>query len=199
MDFHEQYQKQIKYYEYLQKQLENYTDLSKNVENTNDSIVLLANILFNKLKTSLDHDLMGLLVDESMDTADIFCMLLELVLYGMDILTDGKTFFDIQASTDDIIYTIKYYLRSVGFDMEVHEIFTDDEDLTLYRDRDDYYCEVLAKPTSFLGNGWYVLSYIIIYNNKFVIQDVNNLLNYKAFFITNNTIFTINFKYFNKP
>jgi hypothetical protein len=203
MDPYSQYKKQLEYYEYYEKQKENFIDLSQGLEDPNNSVFELANILFNKSKRNLDQDLMGLFIDESMDVADIFCLLVELVLYGLDILSNGKnTIFSIEDSTDDIIYTIKSYLKSTGFDMIIHQEFIDidnDNDTNLYRDRDDFFCEILPKPPSYLcAKGWYILNYRIINNKKFVFTKITPLNNFKAFFISNtNKIFTMNFKFAN--
>lgn len=196
MNLQDQYQKQLKYYEHLQYQLENYTDLSENLENPNDSIQQFANILFFKKKSNLGENLSGLLIDENMDTADIFCMILELIIYGLNILTNNETsLFDITDATDDIIYTIKSYLKSTGFDMEFHEIVAQDDDPTLYRDKTDYYYEIVPKPQYIVPSGWYVLNYRIIHNNKFIISKNMQLRDYKAFLISKSRqIFTISFK-----
>ena len=56
--------------------------------------------------------------------------------------------------------------------MEVHEIFIDEDDPILYRDHNDYYCEIVPKPSVHLCfPGWYVLSNRIINNNKFIIHN----------------------------
>jgi len=201
MDPYEKYHKQLEYYQYFDKQLENYKDLSKDLDNPNDSILHLADIVFSKSKRNLDQNLTGILVDETMETADIFCMLLELILHGINILSDGKnTFFDIDESTDDIIYTIKYYLRSLGFDMEFHEFFTEEENITLYRERVDYYYEIVPKPPPYLcTNEWIVLSYRMINNANFTFDHNTTLDMFHAFYITNQKqIFTISFKYYIK-
>lgn len=196
MNLRDLYKKQLEYEKHFQYQLEHYTDLSEDLDNPNDSIKKFAKILFSKKKSVLGENLSGILISEDMDTADIFCMLIELVLYGLDILTNGETnIFDIPESTDDLFYTIKYYLKSTGFDMEVHEIYIGD-DPTLYRDRTDYFCEILPKPFFLTPNGWYVLNYRIIYNKYFSPEDVTKLEHFKAFLITKNKqIFTICFKY----
>lgn len=193
MDPYSQYKKQTEYYEYFEKQKENYTDLTSE---QNNSIALLAKHLFTKSKNNLTSDLTGILVDESMDTTDIFCMMIEFILYGLNILTNNNTtIFDLEESTDDIIYTIKSYLKSTGFNIEIHEEFMDD-DVILYRDRSDYYCEILPKPPSYLCHkGWYVLNYRIIDNKKFKRTLNTPLEKFTAFFITKqNKLFVINFK-----
>ena len=200
MDPNSQYNRQLEYYEHFEKQLENPTDLTQDLDYPNDSVIELAKILFNKSKNYLNYDLSGAIFDESMDVADVFCMLVELVLYGLNILSDGKTtIFNFEDSLDDIIYTIKSYLKSIGFDMIVvnHESNENDNDIFSYRDRDDLFCEIVPKPPIYLCyTGWYVLNYRMINNNKFKYSKITPLNTFKAFFISNNKqIFTINFKF----
>ncbi len=197
MDPYSQYKKQLEYYEYFEKQRQNYTDLSIGQIDQNNSILQFAKILFNKSENNLQQDLSGILIDNNMDTADIFCMLVELILFGLDILTKSKyTVFDLEDSTDEIVYKIKRYLKSSGFDMEVHEYLMDDN-IILYRDRDDYYCEIVPKLPSFLCyDGWYILNYHLINNKRFVFTCTTTLDKFKAFFITKqNKIFNITFRY----
>lgn len=196
MDPYSQYKKQMEYHEIFQKQKENYTDLTNE---GNDSIKEFAKILFNKSAKNLDRDLSGVLVDDEMETTDIFCMLVELVLYGLDILSDGKyTIFDLNESTDDVVYTIKHYLKSAGLDMIIQEhICEDNENPSLFRDRTDYFCEILPKPPRYLCHkGWYVLNYRIIDNKKNNLIAITPLEKFRAFFISKQKkIFLVNFKY----
>ena len=193
MDPYSKYRQQLEYYEYFEKQKENYVDLTK--QNPNNSVKELATILFKKSNNGLDKDLTGILLDDQMETADIFCMVLELVLYGLDIITNGEAdIFQLQESTDDMVFMIKRYLKSAGFNMEIHEeLFVDDIDL--YRDRTDYYCQIVRRPPELLCvNGWYVLNYRMIENKKHIINKIDPLPNYRAFFIASNKkIFVINF------
>lgn len=200
MDTHSQsqYCDSVRYYKYLVNQRNNPIDLTNCQADPNNSIHEFAKILFNRSKKNLDLNLSGLLIDDTMETADIFCMLMELMLFGLDILTDGKyVFFDLISSCDDIIYTLKNYLKSAGFDIKIHEICVAEDEICLYRDRDDYYCEMVPKPPPYLCHpGWYVLSYRLIDNDKFEFTKTTSLEKFKAFFISKqNRIFTITFKY----
>lgn len=220
MDYSVEYKKQLEFYEYLQKQRENYVDLGEpktnqlnqsvkpedseqQIESEQlDPVVQFAHILFNKQKSKLNEDLSGILIDETMEVADVFCMLVELVLHGLDILTNSvNQIFDLKESTDDIIYVIKQYLKSSGFDLEVHEDFMElDQSINLYRDRSDYYCQITARPPEFLCYpGWYVLNYRLIDNPKFDFDDNTPLDKFRAFFISKQKkIFVFNFKFANK-
>jgi hypothetical protein len=192
-----EHQAQVDYYNYVENQRENYIDLTKDVSNPNDSIIEFSQILFNKSRKNLDVNLSGILIEDTMEIADVFCMLLELVLYGLHLLKDGKdTIFDLNEPYDEIVYTIRDYLKSTGFDMEVREFFPDDN-IDLFRDRNDYYCEIVPTPPKYLRvPGWYILNYRLINNAKFEYSCVTPLEKFMAFFISvQNKIFTINFTY----
>ena len=132
MDHNSEYKKQLQYYEYFENQRKNYIDLSTGQADINNSVVELAKILFDKSSQSLCEDLTGIFIDNTMETADIFCMLVELVLYGLNILTLGdSTVFELCETTDDIVFNIKSYLKSMGFDMKVEQDYADDDVLSL--------------------------------------------------------------------
>ncbi len=194
-----QYEKQVEYYEYFEHQKENYIDLSLNEDDPNNSVVKLAKILFDKPAQNLREDLVGIFIDDNMENADIFCMLVEMVLYGLNILSRGDyTIFDLSEPDDDIIFTIKSYLNSMGFDMRIDQDFVDDIDNTtcLYRDRKDYYCEIVNKPPKYLcpSQDWYVLNYRMILNKKFNFFTTTPLDVFRLFFISKeNKIFVLSF------
>lgn len=192
MNFDNQFRKQIEYYNYVENQLSNPTNLTNN---GNDSIKIFAEILFKKSENKLREDLSGLIFDESMDVADLFCMLLELVLYGYDIL-ENKSIFKLENDYDDIVFTIKSYLKSVGFDMELTEKYLDNEAVS-YRESKEYFYEILPKPPSYLCvSGWYVLNYRIIENKQHTYYPTTPLEHMHAFFISErNKVFTISFKF----
>ena len=176
-----------KYYHYVEKQKENYVDLTKD-----GGINEFAMILFSKSPAKLDQDQCRIFSDD-MNVADLFCMLIELVLYGVDILTNKSAdIFSLKTSTDDIIYTIKAYLKSSGFDMMVSEEFS--EEVNLYRDRTDYFCQITKRPPVFLcHSNWSLLNYQIIENRRFSLS--SQLTDYSVFFISSEKkIFLIKFK-----
>lgn len=198
MEPYSQYQKQLEYNEYIEKQREKYIDLSQGLENPNNSIYILAKEIFNKNKKKLTSDLTNILMDENTETVDIFCVLLELVLYGLEILSNGKiNVFDLRDQIDDNIFLMKSYLESSGFDINVEEEIIDSKDAILYRDRSDYYCEIVPKPPSYLcTNSWCILNYKFILNKKFLFHDEMSMDKFKAFFISNEKkIFVINFRF----
>ena len=190
------YAKQLEYYQYVENQRNNYVDLSSD---DNSSVYKLAQILFSKKEKNLKEDLSGILIDDTMDVCDVFCCLVELVLYGLDIITEKKdSIFDLVESYDDKCFVIKSYLKSAGFDMNVEEIFSMElygTDTVLYRDSSDYYCEILKKPPPYMCHpGWYLLNYRLVDNKNFHFNTRTPIEKFKAFFISNNNkIFTINF------
>lgn len=177
--------------------MKSYVDLT--TQDQNSSILALASIIFNK--KDLNSDLTGLILNDSMETADIFCMILEIVLHGLNILTDSKvTIFNLNSTTDDLIYTINSYLKSMGIKMFVCEnIMEDIVDLKMYKDTDNYYCQILNIPKGFNfgSNGWTVLNYRLIINQKFKYTKQSKINTFNAFFInpTTNQLFNINFDY----
>ncbi|AGC01887.1 hypothetical protein H012_gp576 [Acanthamoeba polyphaga moumouvirus] len=184
-------QEELKFYEYIEKQRENYTDLT---QQSNDSVIFLAKHIFTKPLNKLDEDLTGILLDDSMDIQDLFCMLVELVLHGLNILTKGNnTVFHLNNEDDSIIDIIKKYISSLGFKLYLLKKL--ENDINIVRDNPDYYCEILPKPPKYLCfPGWYVLNYRILATiNQ---NNIQNLENLKAIFKTNNNeIYEFYFKY----
>lgn len=196
MDPYSIYAKQQEYYEYVQKQIENPTDLT-NLDQSS-MVRLMAERVFSTTDTTTN--LYGILGDDSMIVSDIFCMLVEFVLNGLDILTQSElNLFGIENSTDDIIFKIKRYLKSMGFDMKFHEETVAESDLNLFRGRSDWFYEIVPKAN--LGmwcppSDWYVLNYRLIPNRLFNIANSTNLTDFKAFVISHNRkIFTLQFMF----
>jgi hypothetical protein len=196
MDPSLQHKRQLEYYDYYEKQKKNFVDLTQNHNDTNSSIFELAKILFAKSSKNLDQDLTGLILDPSMDTADIFCMLIELVLYGIHILTNGSvTIFDLEKTSEDMVYKINSYVNSIGLDMIIGEC----TDSVLVYSRDDFYCEIVPREhDKYFPNycGWHILDYHMICNSKFVFTQSSGLDNFKALFVPKNRkIFAVGFKW----
>nr|QZX43195.1 hypothetical protein [Mimivirus sp.] len=188
------YRKQEEYYKYVEQRRENFVDLTSK---SNDSITYLANLIFTKPLQSLDSDLAGLLIDDCMDIQDLFCMLVELVLHGLDILTENKyNVFDLQNEDDNIIDIIQKYLKSLGFKFTICKNI--DNDINAIREISGYYCEILPKPPSYLCfPGWYILNYRIIYAEKCIVH--TSIDQYRAIFMTNKKeIFEFSFSFVSK-
>lgn len=198
MDYNSIYQRQLEYNQYLESQKENFIDLTVNDKGDNNSVFEFSKILFSKYKNNLDIDFSGILTDEYMQTVDIFCMIIELILYGIDFLSNKQIMiFDLE-STDDLFYDLKKYLQSCGFDFKVSETFFDKKPI-LYRETNNYFIEILPCPSKFLRvTGWYLLNYRLIENNKIKNHATLKLKDYKAFYINkNNKIITIEINYTN--
>jgi hypothetical protein len=192
-----QYKKQLEFDQYVAGQRENFTDLSEGLADPNESVKIFAEILFNKNRDNLTDDLSGILIDESMENADIFCMLLELVLCGVDRLThQTANILDLTDQTDELVYDVKAYFKSIGFNIKIKEQFIELDQINLYRDRDDYYCQITSRPPPFLCHpGWYVLNYRLINNPKFKFDQTTPIENFKAFFISKSKqVFVIGFE-----
>lgn len=201
MDPHSKYKKQLEYYEHIEKQREKFINLSENLDTSKNEIAQLAEILFNKSVNNLRDFSMELMANETMESVDIFCMLIELMLYGLTILTNNNgSIFDLNDSTNEIVDVTKLYFKSAGFEIIIKQDFVEDDASNLYRDRNDYYCEIVPKPPPyFCYNDWYVLNYRMINNKRYSFDRTTSLNNFKAFFISNeNKIYTITFKYLTK-
>lgn len=195
-------QKQLDYAEYVTNQYNNPVDLTLQMENENenDSVRLLAETIFSKSERHVLSQNFGILMNEDAEPADMFCMILELFLYGFDIISGKKSILNLIDSTDDFVYKMKTYLKSIGIKLTVYEIFDEDVNINLYRDRDDYYCNVTSKPPDFLHNtgGWHVLDYRILNNRKFKFDGTTPLVDFKAFFINRSKrICTVSFDLIN--
>lgn len=194
-----QYKKQLEYEAYIESQKSTHVDIAKYVDNPNDSIKVLAEVLFSKSEDKLKDNLTGILM-ESAEVADVFCMLLELFLYGYGILVEEKyTIFDLVDSTDDLIFSIRSYLKSCGFTIKVDEVFDENLNINLYRDRNDYYCQITEKPPIFLNfseDPWHILDYRLILNRKFDFNIRTPISTFRAFFINKQkSIFIVSFDF----
>lgn len=195
------YKKQLEYEEYVQTRYANPVDLTLETgigtsTDPNDCVRIFAEILFGKSERNLGSDLHGLFMDLDTEPVDIFCMQIELFLYGFDIITKKKLdIFNLIDSTDDLVYKLKNYFKSTGIIVTVDEVF-ENININLYRDRNDYYCQITSKPPEFLrfGSDWYVLDYRILVNRKFKFDATTKLNKFRAFFINKEKrIFLLNF------
>lgn len=197
MDSYEQYKKQLEYEKYINNQKKNFVDLSTNVDDPNDSIKLFAEWVFNKREMDLTHDFGGLLLDQHYNVADIFCMLLEIFLYGHNIVTEKQsTIFDLKESTDDLVCTIKNYFKSFDFDIFVKEINDTNINANNFKYTNDCYCYINLAPHILFKteHDWWIANYELKLNPYFTFTDLTTLPHFKAYFISNdNKIFAITF------
>lgn len=172
------------------------------INNSNNLIEKLANIIFDKNGNISNNKITELLFDEQMDSADIFSLLIELILYGLYIVSNGEyTIFDLECDDNKIIDILNKGLNTIGFNMIINEerdILAYGSDSCLYRDRNDYYCEIVPKPPNIFCflNDWIIMDYRIIHNKNFYLSRDTNINNLNVFFISKqNKIFLINFTY----
>lgn len=167
--------------------MDNYVDLSTNLIDKNKSTQLLADHIFSKKLSELnENELVSILMDDVNEKIDIFCALLEILLYGISKLSNNTcNIFDITNYLDDNIHVIKQYFKIMGVNANIVEEDINCEDILLYRDRDDYYCEILPKPPIyFCLKDWCILDYRLCLNKNFVLNNENNIESFSAFFIS---------------
>jgi hypothetical protein len=222
MNPYEQYERQQEYYQYQQQRFANPIDLTSQEVSQTERVRLMAEHVFSTKDTS---DLYGVICNEDMQPLDMFNMLIELLIYGMNYLNSTKTLFmmsseffvdhDGELSPDndeldnvnlidgelhDVINDIHSHLKSMGFKVDITETQSSNIKNNLYRDRDDWYYEIVPKPELECWcppNDFYVLKYRMISNKWFNARN-GNLSDYQAFFISDQKkIFVIKFDYIN--
>lgn len=193
------YKRQLEYEQYISDQYEKTINLSDQTvtENPNETIKLFADQLYAKDSRYLSTDRCGMLLDENTTAEDLFCIGLELILYGYGKFSKTEL-FSIDSTSDDVIYQIRPYLRSVGIVLNIEEDFSyDSTNINSYRDRSDYYCQIGTPPPPFIDlatDPWDILSYRITLNRKFAVTDTTTLADFKAYFVSKTKqIFTISF------
>lgn len=178
------YKNNLNNYNYIESQRNNYNDLTEYA----NPIFELANILFSKSIKEMETNKCGILLDSSMKTHDICSMLIELVIYGLNILSyENADIFELLDIDDNMIRLLNVYLHNIGFKMKIS--LTDINYLTF----EDYYC--MLKKNDIHENKENVLNnYKFIYNSDFIHTNKLNLDMYKIIFEANNkNIFVISF------
>lgn len=193
MDPYSDYSNLLAKYEYIEQQRNNYINITNE---KNESIKSFAGHLFSKSIDNLSHDMVGILFDESMEIVDVASALIELFIIGIDQLS-RKSLFDLKTSYDDILFNLNKYFNSIEIEIKVDEVFDFTENINLYRDKNDYYCHITAKPPPFLcSDGWYLNDYRLIINSYFIFNDKTPLDKFVAFFINHEKkIFRIHFEF----
>lgn len=130
------------------------------------------------------------LIEKNMNTDDLFCLLVEIVLWGVS--DKGINIFDLNDVANEVVSLIKKYMNSCGIIINLVEDVVE-YDPCLYSDRKDYYCQILPMPPKHLcWEGWYIGEYKLI-TNKYI-EFENDLSKYKAFFISDTgKIFVMSF------
>ncbi|AAV50728.1 hypothetical protein [Niemeyer virus] len=187
------FDKQCEYYKNIENRRNNPIDLSK-LDNPDNFVEIVANHVFSINENKLTDNLTQLLFDGETDIEGIFCVYLELILYGINILTNNtSSVFDLDNIENELIDKIQKYLGSCGIKMIVREELVDN--IFMFRDKSSHYCEIVPKPPSFLCvNDWFVLNYRLITNVKNKVK--SNFTDYWAFFVTNSgKTFSVRFDY----
>ena len=84
----------------------------------NSDIRNLAELIFSVPPGQLDNIENKIDVDQSMDVLDLYCLILDIILFGVDILTNGSfQIFDIDDTSCDMIKLVSKYVKSMGFNM----------------------------------------------------------------------------------
>jgi hypothetical protein len=141
----------------------------------------LAEILFSKNVNNLDNS--RVLLEYGSDVADIFCMIIDLILNGIQILSGNKyTLFDLDDLNDEIVIVMKKYIQSIGFILDLHQ------DIQCQ----DFYIELFPKQCPDVINSWHDI-YGVMFNKNF--QHHNKLENYKLMFVSKSCkIYYISFR-----
>lgn len=181
--------KQEDYDKYIAQQKKDAIDLT----NESSPALIVAQYIFSQSPEQLPHNSAGLFIDaDSMQIGDVFCFLLEVLLYGVNILTNRcATIFNLESMTDDIIVTIKGYMKMLGFSLTVEEFLDKPTNsyCTIYDD---------TAAIDFSSNSWVVLNYLIVQDPQIVRATQSNvpLSNFVAEFTnTRGSYFTIKFDF----
>lgn len=190
--------KLIKREQYIESCKDNATDLSVGLKDgcANDSIRIFAETLFSKDPSFFDNNIYGIMLESESNGDDIFCMLIELVLFGLDILNGGiATIFDLVNADDAedaectselacIINIMNIYLKNIGYKMNMSPY--NEQNARSYRDKDDWFCEIVKKPSKYFcyDSDWCILNYRIMCNNRFKYSLNTFICDYSAIFMT---------------
>lgn len=175
------------YLNYLEQQRENAHDLRLH-EAADDaegdvcgSVKAFADILFNRPVDTLNDDI-NLVLDERMSIIDIFEMLLDLTLHGINKLASERSIFDLERVDDPLIELLKRYILNTGFQC-VFE--TTNEDLREVTCRG--YCRIVPKPeNNYSTSLWIHTKYALVANPLYLMPMPNLLFDQlKAVFAAN--------------
>lgn len=122
----------------------NLVDLTEGLEHENNSVDLLADKIFSIAYDDLDRNNYRIMMQNDLRVEDMFFMYMEILLYGVNRLTQGATIFDLQESTDEIVYVLKKYFKVIGIELHVHEVHIDN--VNEYRRSTEVFCELFSPP-----------------------------------------------------
>lgn len=161
----------------------------------NDFSRIFADKLFRSKLYELTQYRMMILLEDGMEVIDLFCILLEIFLYGWDILSDSKnSIFDLQDIFDDIVIEINSYLKMIGYEVYLEQLFDD---------QIAYYCQIYKSDDInshdyiSLTTPWNPLSYYIVNNIKAIYHTHTPLKDIYAIFKINQKVYQISFDFKN--
>lgn len=129
-------------------------------------------------------------IDQGSEVLDHHCMMIELILHGLDFFDSKIKLFDIDSFDHPVVNFIKNKIMKLNVEIIL-------ENISCPKNPHEYYCQIVPKPPDHVccESYWCVLSYRMIKNKKPMIANLN-LDNYSSFFKTKNGKFiSIKFKY----
>ncbi len=129
--------------------------------------------------------------DQLLDSGTLFQILLEITLYGLNIISPEYSLFKIN-SEDDLSILNKYLNKMfINLNSSKEEF----ENINYFRERDNWYCHISNPLPEFLINEnnidlmWQVDKYQMFQNNLFLENDETQLEEYKAVVRNKNTLY----------
>ena len=195
------YQNLTNYYDFTNCQVED-----ESMDTNNFSIKSMSQMLFNIPINKLCVGSISLITDvESMQTVDIFCILLEMFLrkksivvdytffslpfgtrYGYDILNENSTIYT-DTNICQFENTISPYFTACGFDIIIKKFEIINIDEFLETEKELHYCKIVPKNQNQninYVNEWNINDNLLILNNKFICDNQMLLTNFSSYFIT---------------
>lgn len=167
--------------------------VNDNIENYYNHITdptQVVSVLSKKIFCNNDcYNYVGIECDDSMEIADTFCMLVEILLHGVNILSHNtKKIFDIDDNDLDLMTKIKSKFINTQFKINF-EIADSD--------KKDYYIKIINQQQELDDpQKWYVSGHELIYNNNFELEKNTRLDDYYVVFETSDSLFYyVNFSF----
>lgn len=153
-----------------------------------------SNQIIASLLLNLDHDIdyQDNSLDQEIQTTDLFEILINILLKGLDILSGGLDSYDMKNINPDMILNTNPWFNSLGFNVrvKVHEKINRDE-------YNDYYCRVIIRDE--LHKNYFEIckidsNYHFFLNGSFIIKGCCTLDNLFMLYIRDpDTVYTIGF------
>lgn len=166
----------------------------RNLIKGENSVKLIAESIFNTPEVHISKQYVKNDFYESADILELFEFYLELLIYGVDILTSGSfTIFDIISVDNDITLKIRTYFKCIGVQPIIEHV--DNIDII-----DESYCQLTYykydadnKPWFIQPSFYSVLYHNFIYNKNYVMKmDLED--NQACFKSKHNKMYVIKFK-----